>query len=188
MLKGYMVRESLGTPALNPSCSLPDNNLIFKFIVYDYEAPQTSVRPPPMLLFWRWICFYPARPANTSDHPTTNLRPWISANTAVTSEKVDVYKIDVARGRTGPCLPKFFWKYSRFVLWEAFFQTKYCSVIRLKSNILPPVAILEFKKLGEGALRGQEKSRGVNINVYLAWWSFVVLKIKLLWLTLSNPI
>jgi len=31
---------------------------------------------------------------------------------------------------------------------------------------------------------GQEKSRGANINVYLAWLFFVVLKIKLL----CNPV
>jgi len=65
-----------------------------------------------------------------------------------------------------------------------------------RMNALPPhlpnanrwsstVAILEFKKLG-GALRGQGKSRGANINVHLAWWFFVVLKINLLWLTLLN--
>ena len=38
-----------------------------------------------------------------------------------------------------------------------------------------------------GLLRDQGKSKGGNINVYLAWWFFIVLKIKLLWLTLSNP-
>ena len=48
-----------------------------------------------------------------------------------------------------------------------------------------PVAILEWKKWG--GLRGQGKIRGCNINIYLAWWFFIVLKIKLLWLTLSNP-
>jgi len=47
------------------------------------------------------------------------------------------------------------------------------------------VAILELKKWG--ATAGPRKNRGANINVYLAWWFFVVLKMKLLWLTLSNP-
>jgi len=43
-----------------------------------------------------------------------------------------------------------------------------------------------IKKVG-GPLRDQGKSRGADINVYLAWWFFVFLKIKLLWFTLSNP-
>ena len=47
------------------------------------------------------------------------------------------------------------------------------------------VAILEWKKWGN--LWCQRKSRGGNINIYLAWLFFIVLKIKLLWLTLSNP-
>jgi len=34
-------------------------------------------------------------------------------------------------------------------------------------------------KVGE-PLRGKGKSRRGNINVYLAWWFFIVLKIKLL--------
>jgi len=46
------------------------------------------------------------------------------------------------------------------------------------------VAILEFKKWG--AIAGPRK-KGANINVYLALLFYVVLKIKLLWLTLSNP-
>jgi len=44
-----------------------------------------------------------------------------------------------------------------------------------------------MKKVG-GPLRGQGKSRGGYINVYLAMRFFIVLKIKLLWFTLSNPI
>jgi len=43
-----------------------------------------------------------------------------------------------------------------------------------------------MKKVG-GPLRGQGKIRGGNINIYLAWRFFIVLKIKLLVLTLSNP-
>jgi len=26
------------------------------------RSPRISSKPPPMLLIWRWICFYPARP------------------------------------------------------------------------------------------------------------------------------
>ena len=41
------------------------------------RSPQTSWKPPPMLLIWRWICFYPPRPENTAENqPTiTNLKP-----------------------------------------------------------------------------------------------------------------
>jgi len=61
--------------------------------------------------------------------------------------------------------------------------------LRLFSDVLDvcdwgTVAILEWKKWG--TLRGQGKSGGQH-NVYLAWRFFIVLKIKLLWLTLSNP-
>jgi len=45
--------------------------------------------------------------------------------------------------------------------------------------------ILELEKWGE--LRGQGKSRWANINIYLTWWFFVVLKNMLQWLTLLNP-
>jgi len=44
--------------------------------------------------------------------------------------------IGVARGGQKGHDPPNFWKYTDFVLWEAFFQTKQC--IRLKSNILAP--------------------------------------------------
>jgi len=47
------------------------------------------------------------------------------------------------------------------------------------------VAILELKKWG-GNWGAKEKVGGAT-NVYLAWWFFVVLTIKLLWFTLSNP-
>ena len=52
---------------------------------------------------------------------------------------------------------------------------------------LQPVTILEWKKCG-GTLWGQGKSRGGNIYVYLAWWFFIVLKIKFLWLTIKPNI
>jgi len=42
-----------------------------------------------------------------------------------------------------------------------------------------------MKKVGDHC-GAKEKVGGGNINVYLAWWFFIVLKIKLLWLTLSN--
>jgi len=54
------------------------------------------------------------------------------------------------------------------------------------SSAAPTVAILEIQKW-RGQLRDQGKSRGGNINDYLAWWFVIVLKIKLLWLTLPNP-
>jgi len=42
-----------------------------------------------MLLIWRWICFYPARPENTEENqPITNLKPQTFANTTVTGKKV----------------------------------------------------------------------------------------------------
>jgi len=47
------------------------------------------------------------------------------------------------------------------------------------------VAILEWKKWG--SLRSRGKSRGYNIHICLSWWFFIVLKMKLLWLTLSSP-
>jgi len=60
----------------------------------------------------------------------------------------------------------------------------YCAVRKVSAapdlggpKALHPVAILELKKWG--ALRGQGKCRGANINVYLARLFFIVLKIKL---------
>jgi len=42
-----------------------------------------------MLLIWRWIRFYPARPENTEENqPITNLKQRTFANTMVTSKKV----------------------------------------------------------------------------------------------------
>jgi len=41
-----------------------------------------------MLLIWRWICFYPAKPENTENQPITNLKPRTFTNTTVTSKKV----------------------------------------------------------------------------------------------------
>jgi len=42
-----------------------------------------------MLLIWRWICFYPARPEYTEeDQPITNLKPRTFASTTVTGKKV----------------------------------------------------------------------------------------------------
>jgi len=42
-----------------------------------------------MLLIWRWICFYPARPENTEENQSiTDLKPRTFANTKVTSKKV----------------------------------------------------------------------------------------------------
>jgi len=42
-----------------------------------------------MLLIWRWICFYPARPENTEENQSiTNLKPRTFANTTGTGKKV----------------------------------------------------------------------------------------------------
>jgi len=44
-----------------------------------------------MLLIWRWICFYPARPENTEENqPITNLKPRAFANTTITSKKLKI--------------------------------------------------------------------------------------------------
>jgi len=45
------------------------------FIVYHYDATN-KLKAIPMLLIWRWICFYPARPENTEENqPIINLKP-----------------------------------------------------------------------------------------------------------------
>jgi len=45
-----------------------------------------------MLLIWRWICFYPARPENTDENqPNTNFKLRTFAITTVTSKKVKVF-------------------------------------------------------------------------------------------------
>jgi len=57
-------------------------------MVYYYEGPKEA-QPSPMLLIWRWICFYPARSENTEENqPITNLKSRTFANTKVTSKKV----------------------------------------------------------------------------------------------------
>jgi len=44
--------------------------------LYAITKPQKKLKAPPMLLIWRWICFYPARPENTEkNQPITNLKP-----------------------------------------------------------------------------------------------------------------
>jgi len=41
-----------------------------------------------MLLIWRWICFYPARPENAEENQSiTNLKPRTFANTTVIGKK-----------------------------------------------------------------------------------------------------
>jgi len=46
-----------------------------------------------MLLVWRWICFYPARPENTEENqPITNLKPRTFANTTVTGKKLKIHQ------------------------------------------------------------------------------------------------
>jgi len=60
----------------------------FNSLYTTYEVPDEAQSPPPMLLIWRWICFYPARPENTENQPITNSKPRTFANTTVTSKKV----------------------------------------------------------------------------------------------------
>ena len=53
-----------------------------------YESLQTSLKTPPMLLIWWWICLI-LRPANTGENhwPISNFKLRISAITTVTSKK-----------------------------------------------------------------------------------------------------
>jgi len=60
--------------------------------MYTITKRRRSSKPPPMLLIWRWICYYPARPENTkANQPITNLKPRTFANTTVTSKKVEAF-------------------------------------------------------------------------------------------------
>jgi len=64
----------------------------FSIYCIQLRSPWTSSKPPPMLLIWRWVYFYPARPENTEENqPTTNLKPRTFANTTVTNKKVKVF-------------------------------------------------------------------------------------------------
>jgi len=56
------------------------------------RSPRTSSKPPPMLLIWRWICFYPARPEIAEEkQPITNLKPRTFTNITVTNKRVKVF-------------------------------------------------------------------------------------------------
>jgi len=56
--------------------------------LYTITKPQ-KLKATPMLVIWRWICFYPARPENTEENqPITNLKPRTFANTTFTNNKV----------------------------------------------------------------------------------------------------
>ena len=65
-----------------------------------------------------------------------------------------------------------------------FFIKKYAYLLHDVFNWVTPVAFLEWKNW-EGTA-GPRKKVGANINVSPAWWFSVVMKIDLLWLTLSN--
>jgi len=69
------------------SSGLPDEG-IFPFIVC-YEAPQTWLNSPSILLTWRWILLL-SRSANTGESAYQNLKPRILANTTVTSKKIGI--------------------------------------------------------------------------------------------------
>ena len=69
------------------SSSLPKKS--FFNSLYTITKCQKKLKATPMLLIWRWICFYPARPENTEENqPITNLKPQTFANTTVTGKKV----------------------------------------------------------------------------------------------------
>jgi len=56
------------------SSSLPTKS--FSMSLYTTTKPPKQVQSHPMLLIWRWICFYPGRPENTGENrPITNLKP-----------------------------------------------------------------------------------------------------------------
>jgi len=57
--------------------------------------------------------------------------------------------------------------------------------LRSRIQAMGSVALLEWKT--GGGCGAKEKSRGANINVSLAWWFSVTLKIDLLWWNVSNP-
>jgi len=60
--------------------------------MYTITKRRRSSKPLPMLLIWRCICYYPARPENTEENqPITNLKPRTFANTTVTSKKVEAF-------------------------------------------------------------------------------------------------
>ena len=64
-------------------------------------------------------------------------------------------------------------------------RIKYTYLLHDVFNWVTRVAILEWKNCGGTA--GPRKKVGASINVSPAWWLSVVMKIDLLWLTLSNP-
>ena len=51
----------------------------------------------------------------------------------------------------------------------------------------PPAISGDSRNKKVGGQCGAKEKVGGNVNVYLSRWFFIVLKIKLLWLTLSNP-
>ena len=80
---GLSPPNSQSIPPKSSSCLLMKS---FFNSLYTIRSPRRSSKPSPMLLIWRWICFYPARPENTEENqPITNLKPRTFANTTVTS-------------------------------------------------------------------------------------------------------
>jgi len=71
---------------LNPALVSPWSHFSIHCMLL--RSRRRSSKSPPMLLIWRWICFYPARAENTEENqPITNLKPRTFANTTVTSKK-----------------------------------------------------------------------------------------------------
>jgi len=69
----------------NSNCSLPDK-VIFQFTM---NAPQTSLKPPNAVDLAMYLLL--SRLPNTGNNqPITSLKPRMSSNTTVTSEKVKI--------------------------------------------------------------------------------------------------
>ena len=76
------------------SSSLPTKSFFISIHCIPLWSPRTSWKPSPMLLIWRWICFYPPRPENTEENqPITNLKRRTFANTTVTNRNVKDFAI-----------------------------------------------------------------------------------------------
>jgi len=57
--------------------------------LYTITKPQKKLKVLPMLLIWRWICVYSAKPENTDENqPITTVKPRAFANTKVTSKEL----------------------------------------------------------------------------------------------------
>jgi len=61
--------------------------------LYSITKPPKKLKVLPMLLIWRWICVYLAKPENTDENqPITTLKPRAFANTTVTSKELSFHQ------------------------------------------------------------------------------------------------